>query len=54
VYAEAGDERSVAALSGVSLATDNVFGDDGGARQLGAVRGDVASGYTVTLTVGVG
>ncbi len=40
-------------LSRVSLAGDNVFGNDGGASQLGAVTGDVTSGYTVTLAVGV-
>jgi protocatechuate 3,4-dioxygenase beta subunit len=31
----------------------NVFGDDGGAGQLGTVTGDADSGYTVALTVGV-
>jgi len=30
-----------------------VFGDDGGASQLGNVTGDVAGGFTVSLTVGV-
>ena len=53
VYAQAGYEQSVANLARVSLDTDNVFGDDGGARQLGTVTGDVASGYTVSLAVPV-
>jgi protocatechuate 3,4-dioxygenase beta subunit len=53
VYAQDGYEQSVANLAGVSLTSDNVFGDDGGAGQLGTVAGDVAGGYTVTLAVGV-
>ncbi|MFC4857495.1 intradiol ring-cleavage dioxygenase [Actinophytocola glycyrrhizae] len=53
VYAESGYEDSVANLSRVSLAGDNVFGDDDGALQLATVTGDVASGYTVVLAVGV-
>ena len=53
VYAEEGYEASVSNLSRVSLSSDNVFGDDGGASQLGTVTGDVAGGYTVTLAVGV-
>jgi hypothetical protein len=53
VYATSGYEASVGNLSRVSLAGDNVFGDDGGAGQLGTVSGDVRSGYTVSLAVGV-
>jgi protocatechuate 3,4-dioxygenase beta subunit len=53
VYGQDGYEQSVANLSRVSLTNDNVFGDDGGARQLGTVTGDVTSGYTVTLNVGI-
>ncbi len=53
VYAQEGYEESVNALSQVSLTSDNVFSDDGGASQLGTVTGDVDSGYTVTLAVGV-
>ena len=53
VYATTGYESSVANLSQVSLAGDNVFGDDGGASQLGTVSGDVTKGYTVSLAVGV-
>jgi protocatechuate 3,4-dioxygenase beta subunit len=53
VYAQSGYEASVSNLAQVSLDDDNVFGDDDGASQLGTVTGDVASGYTVTLPVGV-
>ncbi|MFI7673997.1 intradiol ring-cleavage dioxygenase [Actinophytocola sp. NPDC049390] len=53
VYAESGYEESVPNLSRVSLDSDNVFGDDGGATQLATVTGDVAGGYTVRLAVGV-
>jgi protocatechuate 3,4-dioxygenase beta subunit len=53
VYATAGYEQSVRTLGQVSLEGDNVFGDDGGVRQLGTVTGSVADGYTVALTVAV-
>ncbi|MEU4693477.1 hypothetical protein [Actinoplanes sp. NPDC023714] len=53
VYKESGYEASVSNLSQVTLASDNVFGDDGGASQLGTVTGDVSSGYAVLLSVGV-
>ncbi|MEU5155991.1 intradiol ring-cleavage dioxygenase [Glycomyces sp. NPDC021274] len=53
VYAESGYEDSVANLAAVSLDTDGIFSDDGGESQLGTVSGDVASGYTVALAVGV-
>ncbi len=53
VYATSGYEQSVNNLSRVSLASDNVFGDDGGVHELGAVTGDVTSGYTVALTAPV-
>ena len=53
VYAQPGYEQSVSNLKKVSLSTDNVFGDDSGALQLATVTGDVTSGYTVTLNVGV-
>ncbi|MBE1465063.1 intradiol ring-cleavage dioxygenase [Kibdelosporangium phytohabitans] len=52
VYAQPGYERSVRTLRSVSLSDDNVFGDSGGA-QLGTVTGDVNTGYTVALNVGV-
>ena len=53
VYATDGYGTSVQTLSQVSLASDNVFRDDGAARQLGTISGDVASGFTVALTVPV-
>jgi protocatechuate 3,4-dioxygenase beta subunit len=53
VFAQTGYEASVANLAQLSLDSDNVFGDDGGASQLATVTGDVSSGYTVSLTVGV-
>jgi len=53
VYATDGYQASVTTLAQVSLADDNVFGDDDGASQLGTVTGDVTKGYAVTLAVGV-
>lgn len=53
VYALAEYEGSAANLSQVSLDSDNVFGDDGGALQLATVTGDVTKGFQVGLTVGV-
>jgi len=53
VYAQTGYEASVRNLSQVSLQSDNVFGDDGGVSQLATVTCDVATGYSVTLAVGV-
>ena len=43
MYATDGYEQSVSALAQVSLQRDNVFGDDGGASQLGAVTGDATT-----------
>lgn len=51
VYATEGYEQSVTNLAAVSLANDNVFGDDGGVHQLATVTGSVADGYVATLTV---
>ena len=53
VYATAGYEQSVQNMQTLSLQTDMVFSDDGGVRQLGAITGDVATGYSVSLTVPV-
>lgn len=53
VYTESGYDGSTRNLSGVTLAGDNVFGDDAAERQLATMTGDVASGYTATLVVGV-
>ncbi|MGH2594932.1 MAG: 3,4-dioxygenase subunit beta [Actinomycetota bacterium] len=51
VYATAGYEQSVTNLQQVSLQTDNVFGDDGGVRELGTVTGSIADGLAVALSV---
>lgn len=51
VYATSGYERSVRALTEVSLRSDLVFRDDGGVRQLATVTGDVRSGLTARLAV---
>jgi len=53
VYAQTGYEDSVKTLAQVTLADDNVFGDDDGVSQLGTVTGDVTAGYAVSLVVGV-
>ena len=53
VHATPGYEASVGNLARVSLTSDNVFGDDGGAGQLATVTGNVTGGYTVRLAVGV-
>ncbi|WP_369134798.1 intradiol ring-cleavage dioxygenase [Modestobacter sp. I12A-02662] len=53
VYATRGYESSVRNLAQLSLDSDNVFDDDGGASQLATVTGDVSTGYTVSLAVGV-
>ncbi|MDY7087467.1 MAG: intradiol ring-cleavage dioxygenase [Actinomycetota bacterium] len=53
VYATTGYSSSVSNLSRLTLASDNVFGDDEAALQMGAVSGDVSRGFTVTLTVKV-
>ena len=53
VYVEEGYEASVSNLANVSLSSDGVFGDDGGASQLATVTGGVEKGYAVSLNVGV-
>ncbi len=53
VYATSGYENSVTNLSQLTLATDNVFGDDEGASQLATMGGNVSSGYTIALTAPV-
>ena len=53
VYATEGYEQSVQNMTQVSLTRDNVFGEDGGAQQLGTMGGGVSDGYTVALTVPV-
>ena len=49
VFATADYEQSVRHISQVSLATDNVF-RDGWTTQLATMSGDVANGYTATIT----
>jgi protocatechuate 3,4-dioxygenase beta subunit len=53
VYATDGYETSARNLEGTSLSGDNVFGDDGGVHQIASMSGDVDSGYTAALTIGV-
>jgi len=51
VYTTAGYDQSVNNLRQLTLASDNVFGDDGGASQLATTTGNVDDGYTVKLAV---
>ena len=53
VYATAGYAQSVANLKRVSLASDNVFGDDRAVTELATVTGNVTDGYRATLTISV-
>jgi protocatechuate 3,4-dioxygenase beta subunit len=53
VYATEGYSQSVSNLARVSLASDNVFGDDGDVHELGTMSGSVADGLTVALAVPV-
>lgn len=48
-----GYDASVNNFAQVSLATDNIFGDDNAALQLASVEGSASDGFTATLTVGV-
>ncbi|AOX44769.1 3,4-dioxygenase subunit beta [Microbacterium sp. BH-3-3-3] len=53
VYADAAYPSSASNLSRVSLDSDNVFGDDGGALELATASGDNTAGWTVALGVRV-
>lgn len=54
VYSSAtGYSQSVTNLSRITLASDNVFGDDLAATQMATVTGSVSAGYVATLTVTV-
>ncbi|MCZ0711196.1 intradiol ring-cleavage dioxygenase [Microbacterium paraoxydans] len=53
VYAETAYAGSADNLARITLTSDNVFGDDGGASQLATTTGSVAGGYTATLVIGV-
>jgi len=44
---------SLANLNATSLATDSVFGNDGGVLQIATTGGNTAGGYTATLEVGI-
>lgn len=52
VYATTGYAQSVRNLSGITLASDNVF-SDGSGLQMATVAGDLTAGYVATLTVGI-
>lgn len=51
VYALDAYSGSARNLAQMSLETDNVFGDDAAAQQVGAVAGSVSAGYTVKIDV---
>ena len=53
VYEESAYDGSARNLSQITLASDNVFGDDSGALQIAAVTGSVSDGYRAVLVVGV-
>jgi protocatechuate 3,4-dioxygenase beta subunit len=53
VYGTTGYEQSVQNMRGVSLANDNVFGEDDGERQIGTMSGSISNGLTVDLSVPV-
>jgi protocatechuate 3,4-dioxygenase beta subunit len=52
-YATDGYSSSVANFSSMSLASDNVFGDDSGVHQLATVTGSTSGGFTARLTAPV-
>lgn len=53
VYALPAYDGSSRNLSQITLDSDMVFGDDGGALQLASIAGDAGSGYRASLMVGV-
>lgn len=53
VYATAGYEQSVSNMEQTPLASDMVFGDDGGIHQIASMTGSPSAGYTAALTIGV-
>ncbi|GAA2476567.1 dioxygenase family protein [Winogradskya humida] len=53
VYKTDGYSKSVTNMSQVTLATDNVFGDDSAATELATVTGSVDAGYKATLAIAV-
>ncbi|MBT0772533.1 intradiol ring-cleavage dioxygenase [Kineosporia sp. J2-2] len=53
VYATDGYSKSVTNLSQVTIADDNVFGDDDAATELGTVTGSVKAGFVAKLTAAI-
>lgn len=53
VYQLPAYDGSASNLSQLSLATDNVFGEDGGALQMAMISGDATSGYSASLVARV-
>lgn len=53
VYAESAYDGSARNLAQITLASDDVFGDDSGALQVATVSGSVSAGYAASLVVGV-
>ena len=53
VYATAGYEQSASNMLETPLASDMVFGDDGGIHQIASMTGSPSAGYTAALTIGV-
>ena len=51
VYATPGYQASAGKFSALTLAADNVFGDDSGVHQMATVTGGIGKGYEVSLTV---
>ncbi len=53
VFADSRYPSSSGNYRGMSLKTDNVFGDDGGVHETPLISGDATSGYTASLNVAV-
>jgi protocatechuate 3,4-dioxygenase beta subunit len=53
VYATDGYAQSVTNMKRVTLARDNVFGDDQAVTEMAAVTGSVTNGYRATLTISI-
>lgn len=52
-YTADGYGASITNLTHVSLASDMVFGDDGGVHELATMSGDATNGYSIALTIAV-
>ena len=53
VHATDGYSRPVTNMSQVTIASDNVFGDDDAAHEMGAVTGSVTKVYLAKLTAAI-